>query len=210
MIKILLVDDHSIFRSGVREMIETESDIKVVAEAGNSAEALISVKKHELDIVVLDISLPDSSGLDLIQKLKRADPEIKILILSSYDESIYGLRSLKSGGSGYLTKDCSIEDLTSAIRKVNSGGTYTSPQLSEMIAQTYSTQGNRTHEELSAREYEVFRMIARSIPLLKIATELKVSTNTIKTYRARILVKLGIKNNAQLVEYAIVNKLQAL
>ena len=210
MIKILLVDDHSIFRSGVREMIETESDIKVVAEAGNSAEALISVKKHELDIAVLDISLPDSNGLDLVKKLKRAKPEIKILILSSYDESIYGLRSLKSGASGCLTKDCSIEVLISAVRKVNSGGTYIGPQLSEMIAQMYGNQGIQTHEELSAREFEVFRMMARSIPLVRIATELKVSTNTIKTYRTRILIKLGIKNNAQLVEYAIVNKLQAL
>ena len=125
-------------------------------------------------------------------------------------ESIYGLRSLKSGGSGYLTKDCSIEVLISAVRKVNSGGTYIGPQLSEMIAQMYGNQGIQTHEELSAREFEVFRMMARSIPLVRIATELKVSTNTIKTYRTRILIKLGIKNNAQLVEYAIVNKLQAL
>jgi len=191
-------------------MIEREPDIKVMAEAGTSVEALISAKKQEFDIAVLDISLPDSTGLDLIRKLKRANPEIKILILSSYDESIYGLRSLKCGASGYLTKDCSIEILISAIRKVISGGKYISPQLSERIALTYGTDRTQGHEELSAREFEVFRMIARSIPLLKIATELEVSTNTIKTYRARILVKLGIKNNAQLVEYAIVNKLQAL
>ena len=106
MIKILLVEDHPIFRGGLREMIETEPDIKVVAEAGTSDEALIEAKKQEFSIAVLDISLPGSSGLDLVGKLKRAKAEIKILILSSYDESIYGLRALKSGASGYLTKDC--------------------------------------------------------------------------------------------------------
>lgn len=188
-------------------MIETEPDIKVVAEAGTSDEALIEAKKQEFSIAVLDISLPGSSGLDLVGKLKRAKAEIKILILSSYDESIYGLRALKSGASGYLTKDCSIEALISAVRKVNSGSRYISPQLSEMMAKMYSTVGIRSHENLSAREFEVFKMLVRSIPLLKVATELKVSTNTVKTYRTRILDKLGLKNKTQLVEYAIVNRL---
>ena len=207
MIKILLVEDHPIFRGGLREMIETEPDIKVVAEAGTSDEALIEAKKQEFSIAVLDISLPGSSGLDLVGKLKRAKAEIKILILSSYDESIYGLRALKSGASGYLTKDCSIEALISAVRKVNSGSRYISPQLAEMMAKMYSTVGIRPHENLSAREFEVFKMLVRSIPLLKVATELKVSTNTVKTYRTRILDKLGLKNKTQLVEYAIVNRL---
>lgn len=188
-------------------MIETEPDIKVVAEAGTSDEALIEAKKQEFSIAVLDISLPDSRGLDLVGKLKRAKPEIKILILSSYDESIYGLRALKNGALGYLTKDCSIEALISAVRKVNSGRTYISPQLSEMMAKMYSTGGIRSREELSAREFEVFRMLVRSIPLLKVAAELKVSTNTVKTYRTRILNKLGLKNKTQLVEFAIVNRL---
>jgi DNA-binding NarL/FixJ family response regulator len=210
MIKLLLVEDHSIFRGGLRDMIETESDIKVVAEASTSDEALIEAQKQEFSIAILDISLPDSSGLDLVEKLKRAKPEIKILILSSYDESIYGLRALKSGARGYLTKDCSIEALISAVRIVNSGSTYISPQLSEMMAKMYSTVGIRSHEKLSAREFEVLKMLVRSIPLLKVATELKISTNTVKTYRTRILSKLGLKNKTQLVEYAIVNRLLVL
>ncbi|MEI8385063.1 MAG: response regulator transcription factor [Nitrosomonadaceae bacterium] len=207
MIKLLLVDDHSIFRSGIREMLETESDIKVMAEAGTSVEALISAKKQKFDIAVLDISLPDSSGLDLTKKLIRAHPEIKILMLSSYDESVYGLRSLKLGASGYLTKDCSIEVLIYAIRKVAAGSKYISLELSEKIAQLFGNKGVANHEELSSREFEVFRMIVQGISLVKIAEKLHLSSNTVKTYRTRILSKLDLKDNSELISYAVANNL---
>ncbi len=207
MIKLLLVDDHSIYRSGIREMLETESDIKVMAEAGTSVDALIFVKKQVFDIAVLDISLPDSTGLVLLQKVNRAHPEIKILMLSSYDESVYGLRSLKLGASGYLTKDCSIELLISVIRKVAAGGKYISSKLSEKIAQMFGNTGSENHEDLSSREFEVLRMIVQGISLVKISEKLHLSPNTVKTYRTRILAKLGLKDNSGLISYAVANNL---
>ena len=210
MIKILLVDDHSIFRSGVRELIELKSDFKVTGEAGTLEEALILVGKNKFHIAVLDISLPDSNGLDSIQRMKSVDPEIKILMLSTYDESIYGVRAFKKGATGYLTKDCSIELMVSAIHKIISGGVYISPNIAESIAQSYMPKEKKTHKDLSDREFEVLKRIVRGTPIAITAAELKISTNTVKTYRARILVKLGYTTTPQLVGYAIENNLLTL
>ena len=209
-IKVLLVDEHSIVRSGLRKILETQFDIKVVAKAGTSVETLILAKKQVFDIAVLGISLPDSSGLDLLRKLHRAHPEIKILMLSTYDEAIYGIRSLQNGASGYLTKDCSIEVLISAVRKVAAGGTYISLELSEKIALMISRRNIVSHENLSSREFEVLRLTVRGIPITKIAEKLYLSTNTVKTYRTRILAKLGLNNNSELINYAIMHKLLTL
>ena len=208
-IKVLLVDDHSIVRNGIRMMIDTVDDIEVTGEAANAVEALIIMQQKSFDIALLDIELPDSSGLDLLKILRKKYPKLIILMLSIYSEEIYATRALKYGASGYMSKDCSIETLVMAIRKAAAGGRYVSPELSEAFATAIGHKKISSHTDLSDRELEVLKQLAKGTSLVNIATKLHLSSNTVTTYRGRVLDKLGLKSNAALTRYAIENKLMS-
>ena len=204
---MLLVDDHAIVRYGIRIMIGTVDDIDVTGEAGSAAEALCLLQEKSFDLALIDIELPDSSGLDFLKTLRKKHPGLIILMLSMHSEEIYAERSLKCGASGYLSKGCSIEVLISAIRKVAAGGRYASPELTEALVQSIGGKTLSSHTDLSDRELEVLKELAKGFSLTDIATKLQLSSNTISTYRVRVLDKLGLKGNAALTRYAIENRL---
>ncbi len=208
MIKILIADDHPVVRKGLREIIEETSDMKVVDEASNGQEVLAKVFKKDFDVVLLDISMPGRSGLDILKELKSQLPNLTVLVLSIYPEEQYAVQVLKAGASGYLTKKSAPEELVTALHKVSAGGKYVSPSLAEKLASALETGIEKPlHETLSAREYEVMRKIALGKTVTEIARELFLSPKTISTYRTRILEKMRLKNNAELIRYAIKNRL---
>ena len=175
-IKVLLVDDHSIVRNGIRMMIDTVDDIEVTGEAASAIEALSIMQQKSFDIALLDIELPDSSGLDLLKILRKKYPKLIILMLSIYSEEIYATRALKYGASGYMSKDCSIETLVTAIRKAAAGGRYVSPELSEAFATAIGHKKISSHTDLSDRELEVLKQLAKGTSLVNIATKLHLSS----------------------------------
>ena len=204
MIKILIADDHPVVRKGLKEIIEEIPDMAVHGEASNGQETLEKVGKSDFDIVVLDISMPGISGLDILKQLKSEKPELSILVLSMYPEEQYAVRVLRAGASGYLTKESAPEELIAAIRKASKGGKYISSSLAEKLAFDLETDAERPlHETLSDREYQVMRMIASGKTGKEIAEELFLSVKTISTYRARILEKMEMKSNAELIHYAL-------
>jgi len=208
MIKILIADDHPIVRKGLKEIIEETPGMKVVDEASNGQELLEKVFKKDINVVLLDISMPGRSGLDILRDMKRQKPKLVVLVLSMHPEEQYAVQALKEGASGYLTKKSAPDELLTALRKVSSGGKYVSSSLAEKLAYALEKDGEKPpHETLSVREYEVMRMIASGKTVTEIARELFLSPKTISTYRARILEKMRMKNNAQLVRYAIKNRL---
>lgn len=208
MPKVLIADDHPILRTGLKQIITAESDIEVVGEAANGMEVLDFLRKHPCDLVLLDISMPKRGGLDVIDEIKQIQPNIGILILSIYPEEQYAIRALRTGASGYLTKASAPNELINAIHKVLSGGKYISLSLAEILASEidrYSSQ--QPHKRLSDREYQVMCMLAAGKTVTEVANELNLSVKTISTYRARILEKMNMKNNAQLTFYAVENHL---
>ena len=208
MIRILIADDHPVVRKGLREIVEETRDIVVADEAGNGQEVLDKVRRGNFDVVLLDISLPGQSGLDILKQLKSEKVKLPVLMLSIYPEEQYAVRTLKAGASGYLTKTSSPDELTGAIRKVAKGRKYVSPELSEKLALELETSREKLlHETLSDREYQVMRMIASGKTVTDIAREISLSVKTISTYRARILEKMRIRNNAEITRYAMENRL---
>lgn len=208
MIKIFIADDHPVVRKGLREIIEETSDMRVADEASNGQEVLAKVFKKDFDVVLLDISMPGRSGLDILKELKSQLPKLAVLVLSIHPEEQYAVQVLKAGAAGYLTKKSAPDELVTALRKVSAGGKYVSPSLAEKLASALETGIDKPpHETLSAREYEVMRKIASGKTVAEIARELFLSPKTISTYRSRILEKMGIKNNAELIRYAIKNRL---
>ena len=208
MIKILIADDHPIVRKGLREIIEETPGMKVIDEASNGQEVLEKVSRKNFDVVLLDISMPGRSGLDILRDIKRQKPKLVVLVLSMHPEEQYAVQALKEGASGYLTKKSAPDELLTALRKVSSGGKYVSSSLAEKLAYALEKNGEKPlHETLSVREYEVMCLIASGKTVTEIARELFLSSKTISTYRARILEKMRMKNNAQLVRYAIKNRL---
>jgi len=208
MIKILIADDHPVVRKGLKEIIEENSDMVVAAEAGHGQEVLEKALKKEFDVVVLDISMPGRSGLEVLKQLKRERPKLSVLILSIHPEEHYAVRVLKAGASGYLTKESVPDELIKAIRKISTGRKYISSTLAEKLAFDLESGGEKpAHERLSDREYEVMCLIASGKTLKEIAEKLCLSAKTISTYRSRILEKMKMKNNAELTHYAIKNNL---
>jgi two-component system, NarL family, invasion response regulator UvrY len=211
MIKVLLVDDHIMFREGLKQILGKHADVRVVGEAGNAAEALSLVRTVEADVVLLDISLPGPSGLDILNAMMVERPDQSVLILSMHPEDQYAVRMLKAGASGYITKERAAEELVTAVRKVAAHGRYVSPELAERLAADLQKPLARpAHELLSDREFEVFRMLASGKTLKEIAEALALSEKTITTYRARVLEKLNLRNNVELTHYAIKNNLTGL
>ena len=208
MIRIVIVDDHTVVRRGLKQILSEESDMAVVGEAHNAQDMLALVRKLQCDVIVADISMPGRSGLDVLKELKQDRPKLPVLVLSMHPEDQYAVRALKLGASGYMTKESAPEELVKAIRKVVSGGRYVSPSLAEKLALDLAVDTERpVHETLSEREHQVFCMIAQGKTVKEIADELALSVKTISTYRTRILEKMAMKNNAELIHYAISNRL---
>ncbi|MGA3116076.1 MAG: response regulator transcription factor [Syntrophobacteraceae bacterium] len=208
MMKVLIADDHAIVRRGLKLILSEEFSRIIFGEARNGQEVLDHVWKQDWDIVVLDITMPGRSGLEVLRELKQLRPKLPVLILSMHSEDQFGMRVLKAGAAGYMTKENVPEELVKAIKKVLAGGKYISPGLAEQLAFNLDEDtGRPPHEKLSDREYQVMCMIASGRTVKEIAVELTLSIKTISTYRTRILEKLKMKSSAELTYYAVKNKL---
>lgn len=208
MYKILIADDHPIVRKGLRQILEEGGIVRNVTEAGTGKEAVEKVRNSSFDAALLDISMPEMSGLDALDEIKRLKPSLPVLILSIYPEEEYAVRALRSGASGYMTKKSAPDELITAIRKIVRGGRYISPSLADFLASHLTDESSKPlHETLSNREFQVMRMIAAGRSLKEIAFDLSLSPKTISTFRTRILQKMQIQNNADLIQYAIKNNL---
>ena len=204
MIKILVADDHAIVRKGLKQIIADTIDMTVADEAGNGQEVLEKVSKNDYDVLVLDITMPGWSGLDIVKKVKTEKPDLNVLILSMHSEEQYAVRVFKAGASGYLTKDKAPDELISALQKVSEGGKYVSTTLAEKLAFDLSVSSEKPlHENLSDREFQVLCEIASGRTVKEIAENMCLSVKTISTYRSRILSKMGMKSNAELTYYSI-------
>jgi len=202
-ITVLLVDDHTVVRDGVRLMLGTARDIVVTGEADNALDALRMVREKTFDVALVDIALPDKNGLELLKQFRVEQPKLAVLILSMYSEEVYALRAIKYGAVGYLTKNCSATTVVAAVRKAAAGGRHVSPALAEKLANMLSGSNTALHEELSNREIEVLRFLAAGVSLLQIGESMHISTSTVATYRARILQKMSMKSNVELARYAL-------
>ena len=209
MIRVLIADDHSILRKGLKEILVRDlSEGVECGEAKDAQEVLGQVRSRTWDLVILDITMPGRSGLDVLRDLKREQPKLPVLVLSMHPEHQYGKRVLKAGASGYMNKESAPEELIKAIRKVIAGGRYVSPALAERLAFDLGEETEQpVHETLSDRELEVLRMIALGRTISQIAEELHLSVTTVSTYRARLLEKMGMTTNAELMRYALRNRL---
>ena len=208
MLRVLIADDHPVFRRGLKQIIAETSDLVVADEAADGREALLKARTGDYDVVLLDISMPFKNGLDVLSQLKSERPTLPVLMLSMHPEEQYAVRALKTGASGYLTKESAPEELVAAIRKVSRGGKYVSASLAERLASMLDEDDKRLpHEALSNREYQVMLLIASGKSVSEIAQELSLSVKTVSTYRARILEKLRMTNNAELIRYATKNDL---
>ena len=208
MTRILLVDDHAVVRDGIKRMFDEQAGTVSFGEADSPHAALKLAAEQDWDVVVLDLSLGESSGLEVLKELKRMRPRLRVLILSMHSEEQYARRAFEAGASGYVTKDCSRAELIGAIHKVAGGHRYVSPALAEKLVFDLERGTDvPPHETLSDREFEVLRLIASGKTVGEIAEILSLSDKTISTYRARILEKMGMKTNAELTHHAIQNKL---
>ena len=204
--KVLIADDHPIFRAGLRETLAKESDVDFVGEADNGDKVLELARKQRWNVVVLDITMPGKGGLEVLQELRRERPKLPVLVLSAHPEGQLALRLLKAGAAGYLTKEKAPEVLVTAIRKILAGGKYISDSLAEKVVLEFESE-KPLHEMLSDREYQVMLMIASGKAIREIAKELFLSISTVSTYRARIFEKMNMKSNAELIRYALKRRL---
>jgi DNA-binding NarL/FixJ family response regulator len=208
MIGVFIADDHPVVRQGIRQIVAATDDITVVDEATTGHETLQRLAEIQCDLVLLDLSLPDIDGLDLLKQLKREHPQRPILILTMHSEDQFALRALKAGASGYLTKESAPGELVGAVRKVVAGGRYISQRLAESLAAHLGPDEEKpAHERLSDREYQVLRLIAAGRSTRDISTQLSLSSKTVSTYRARLLDKMGMKTSAELTAYAVRHRL---
>lgn len=204
MIKVLVADDHAIVRRGLRQILAETSDIMVGGEAATAQEVLQLVQKERWSAVILDISLPGGSGLDLLADIRKARPELPVLILTVHSEDQYAVRAIRAGAAGFLTKESAPEKLIEAVRKVATGGRYVSAELAEILASVLAGENRGSpHERLSDREFEILKMLASGKTVSEVARDLTLSVKTVSTHRTRILKKMAMKTNAELTAYAI-------
>jgi DNA-binding NarL/FixJ family response regulator len=203
-VRVLLVDDHTVVRDGVRLMLGTASDIVVTGEAETAHEAMRMIREQEFDVALVDIALPGKNGLELLKQLRAEQPKLAVLILSMYSEEVYALRAIKYGAVGYLTKNSSAATVVGAVRKAAAGGRHVSQELAEKLVSILGGGGNvPLHDVLSNRELEVLKLLASGASLLKIADTMHISTSTVTTYRARVMQKMGLRSNVELARYAL-------
>lgn len=208
IIRIVIADDHAFLREGIKKTIQDEIDMNIVGEASNANDALNIIREQNPEIVIMDISMPGKSGLDVLKDLKSFKNKSRILILSMHPEDRFAIRALKAGAFGYLTKESAPDELVKAIKTVLSGRKYVSKALAEKLVDILSEDSDKLpHEQLSDREYEVFIKISSGKKALEIAAELSISIHTVNTYRARILEKLSMSSNVELTQYAMHNNL---
>lgn len=206
-IKVLIADDHPLFRRGLKHAFSETSDIEVIDEAESGDELLKKIKNKDLTVVLLDIAMPGKNSLEVLKQLKTEKPKLPILVLSVYPEDQYAVRYIKAGASGYLTKESAADLLMEAVRKVAQGGKFASQRMTEKLAFDFNNSDKPLHDTLSDREYQVFCMISSGQSLTEIGVELSLSVKTISTHRTRILEKMQMKKNAELIHYAIDHKL---
>jgi DNA-binding NarL/FixJ family response regulator len=206
--RILIADDHPLVRQGLKQVLETQADLDVVAEAKDGNDAVQQAGSVEWDVAVIDFNMPGKAGVELVKELRRRYPARPVLVLSMYPEDRYALRLLKAGAAGYLNKESAPEELVGALHKVVAGGRYVSAALGEKLALALSGSGEQpAYEKLSDREYQIMWLLASGKTVGEIAKQLFLSANTVSTYRARILKKISVKNNAELMRYAIRHQL---
>lgn len=206
--KILIADDHAIVREGVKLIVKTLPEVKQIDEASDGKEALSKLIKNHYDLAILDISMPEITGLDLLQQLKFHDIKTRVLILSFHPQEQYAVRAFKLGAAGYLSKDSAFDEMAMAIRKIAAGGKYVSTAFAEkLLFNEVSSTNQQLHESLSEREFQVMIMLAKGKSVTEIAAEIFISDKTVATYRSRIMEKMQMKKNAELTIYALRNKL---
>lgn len=208
MIRVLLADDHAIVRAGLKEILADTGDIEVAAEATNGQDVMAQIRARDFDVAVLDMSMPGRSGIELIKQVKDEKPKLRILILTMHSEEQYAVRALKAGASGFLTKEAAADQLVAAIRKIAGGGAYVSPETAERLVLDAAPRAEAApHTLLSDREFQVLQMIAGGKTVSEIAKRLSLSVKTVSTHKTRILHKMGLANQAELIRYALEHKL---
>jgi DNA-binding NarL/FixJ family response regulator len=207
-INVMIVDDHAILRAGLKQVLSEAGDIDVVAEGGTANDAIKLARSQGADVMLLDITLPDRSGIEALQYIKKDNSHLSVLMLSMHREDQYALRALKAGASGYLCKQSASDELVDAVRMVAKGKKYISPAVAEILANQVTGESEKPlHETLSNREYETLLLIASGQSVSEIAEKLSLSVKTISMYRTRLLEKMQLKHNAELTHYAIKNNL---
>lgn len=208
MIRIAIIDDHAIVRTGLKQFFSEQVDLKVVAEASTGREAVDIVRKAEVDVILMDLSMPDQSGVDALAAIRARAPELPVLILSGFPEEHYATTLLRQGASGYLNKDCDPEEIVKAIRTVYRGRKYITPGVAEMLADGLAGGGDRPpHEQLSEREFQVFLRLAKGETIGHMADSMSLSVKTVSTYRTRVMEKMKLESNSDLTYYALKNGL---
>ena len=208
MIRVIIADDHQILREGLKQLLLAAGDLDGVGEAADGNEVLQRVRTLGCDVLLLDMSMPGRSGVELIRQVKSEKPKLRILVLSMHEEHQYAVRAIRAGASGYLTKESAAAQLVAALRKVAGGGAFISAEVAERLAQEAMPHADGPlHAALSDREYQVFRLLVNGRSVSEIAVQLHLSAKTVSTHKARLMEKLGVDNNADLVHYAIKHRL---
>jgi DNA-binding NarL/FixJ family response regulator len=208
VIQVLLADDHAIVRAGLKELLQDTGDIQVAGEATNGQEVMAQIRARDFDVAVLDMTMPGRSGIELIKQVKDEKPKLRILVLTMHSEEQYAVRALKAGASGYLTKEAAADQLVAAIRRIAGGGAYVSPETAERLVLAAVPRAEAApHTLLSDREFQVLQMIAGGRTVGEIAKRLSLSVKTVSTHKTRILQKMGLSNQAELIRYALEHKL---
>jgi two-component system, NarL family, invasion response regulator UvrY len=208
MIRIAIVDDHAIVRAGLKQFFADEVDLRVTGEAANGREALDLVRQGDVDVILMDLSMPDQSGVDALAAIKARAPDLPVLILSGFPETHYATTLLRQGASGYLNKECDPEEIVKAIRTVYRGRRYITPAVAEMLADGLAGGGDKPpHEQLSEREFQVFLRLAKGETISAMADSMNLSVKTVSTYRTRVMEKLKLSSNSDLTYYALKNGL---
>ena len=208
MISVFIADDHAIVRQGLNQILSDTADIRLAGEATNGQETLQLVRSERCDVLVLDITMPGISGFEILGALKQERPDLPVLMLSIHAEDQYAVRCLRAGAAGYLTKESASEELVKAIRQIATGGSYVSRGLAELLAMRLHKIGDRPrYETLSDREFQVMQLMGAGKTVTEIADALSLSVKTVSTYRARMLRKMALRTNAEVIQYAIQNRL---
>ena len=208
MLRIFIADDHAVVRAGLRHILEDTGEFAVVGEAANGVELLELVRSSEVDLVILDLSMPGRGGVEILPRLREERPRLPVLILSTYPEEQYAVRLIKAGAAGYLNKESAPELLVRAVRQIFRNGRYISETVAELLANQVAGRGvTAGHEQLSNREYEVLRLLGSGRTVSEVAEKLSLSVKTVSTYRTRLLAKLGLHGNADLIRYVIESRL---